>query len=74
MITLGLIDPSGHITVTGVEAGSEEHIRIEDAPYGCRWCGRDLKEPYCPNGCGHTWVVDLNYYRKLLTKKKSEGN
>ncbi len=60
LISLGLFDerrrPVTFDNELGVEAGSREHIRIPGAPYSCRWCGRDLMEPYCPHGCGHGWI------------------
>ena len=49
--------------LVGVEAGSQENIFIPGALYGCRWCGRDLEEPDCPNGCGHAWIVRFHAQR-----------
>lgn len=57
LISLGLIDERGY-TRMDVKAGDMEHVRIPGAPYGCRWCGQDLLEPSCPQGCGHTWVYE----------------
>ncbi len=74
MISLGLFHYDGRpITDDNeldVPAGSKEHIRIPDAPYGCRWCGRDLLEPWCPHGCGHTNIVDLRPGRELAAKAR----
>ena len=67
LISLGLTDshkrPITDYNEIGVAAGSKEHIRIPNAPFACRWCGRDLAEPHCPHGCGHSWIVDLSAIR-----------
>ncbi len=61
---LGLVE-NGRPVPPEIEPGSQEHLEVPGAPYGCRYCGRcDLQEPYCPNGCGHSWIVDLNQYRR----------
>jgi hypothetical protein len=73
MIELGLIGPDRRPMPAVVEAGSQEHIRIENAPYGCRFCGRDLDEAYCPNGCGHTWIVDFSIYGAKALKAARNG-
>ncbi len=74
LISLGLIDEL-HRPITddneqNVPAGSKEHIRIPGAPYGCRWCGRDLLEPWCPHGCGSQWVYDLAPGRELAAQAR----
>jgi hypothetical protein len=67
MITLGLFHRNGRPITDdnelGVAAGSKGHIRIPNAPYACRWCGRDLLEPHCPHGCGHEWLVHFSRCR-----------
>lgn len=70
MITLDLFHTDGRPITDdnelGVEASSKDHIRIPNAPYSCRWCGRDLLEPSCPHGCGHTWIVDNEEMRTQI--------
>jgi hypothetical protein len=77
MVTLGLFHRDGRpITDENeldVPAGSKEHIRIPNAPYACRWCGRDLTEPCCPHGCGHVWIVDMRPYRAMAERARHEG-
>ncbi|HUO75298.1 MAG TPA: hypothetical protein VMU12_00020 [Candidatus Paceibacterota bacterium] len=69
MITLNLFHRDGRPVTDdnelGVSAGSKEHIRIPNAPYACRWCGRDLMEPSCPHGCGSSWIMDMTNVRRM---------